>query len=64
MSNRGQTISLYFGETSSHMGAHFWNIQHNLLNCKEQHDFLDVEQIFIEKKESKHSPLTIFFNLK
>ena len=68
MNTSEQSISLHFGEISSHVGSQFWNLQYNLLNCSEENDFLDVDQIFIEKEGteqvSTYSPLTLFFNTK
>ena len=64
----GESISLQFGELSSHIGSQLWNIQHNLLNCAEENDFLDVDQIFMERSNNSdhptYIPRTIFFNTK
>ena len=64
----GESISLQFGEFSSHVGSKLWNIQHNLLNCAEENDFLDVDQIFMEVSNFTDTPTyvprTLFFNTK
>ena len=70
-SSSGQSITLNFGNVSSHIASQHWNLQYNLLNCAEENDFLDIDQIFIEKEHngtenscSHYSPLTLFFNTK
>lgn len=67
MSSSSQTISLYFGDISSHVGTSFWNIQHNLLNCQESNDFVDIDQMFLQAENinsQKLTPMALFFNMK
>jgi len=64
MSNSSQTISLYFGDISSHVGTSFWKIQHNLLNCQES---IDIDQMFLQSENihsQKLTPRALFFNMK